>query len=126
METTIDVQFNPRPAKTRAISTGVTALVVLGAGVYVGTLANGNKNSLNADIKSGLPVDNTDPRFLRGKIEAIGADVLYGVGALITISFVTTLLGHGPESTGVLDQKSLSLAPTVGEGGGGLAAFGRF
>ena len=104
----------------------MTALIVLGAGVYVGHLANQNKDSLNADIKAHQNVDNTDPRFLHGKIEAIGADVLYGFGALITISFVATLLAHGPDSTGVVDQKSLSLAPTLGADGGGLAAFGRF
>jgi hypothetical protein len=125
-ETTLDLQFSPRPPKTRAISTGVTALVVLGAGVYVGHLAAQNKDSLDADIKARRNVDNTDPRFLHGKIEAIGADVLFGFGALITISFVATLLAHGPDSTGIVDQKSLSLAPTLGADGGGLAAFGRF
>jgi hypothetical protein len=125
-ETTIDVQFSPRPPKTRAISTGVTALVVLGAGVYLGTLSHNTKDSINNDIKAGAPVDNTDSRFFTGKIEAIGADVLYGFGALFAISFVATLLSHGPDSTGVVDQKSLGFAPTLGDGGGGLAAFGRF
>jgi hypothetical protein len=37
------------------------------------------------------------------------------------------VFSHGPESTGALDQKTLSFAPTVGpDGQGGLAAFGRF
>ena len=125
-ETTLDIQWSPRPPKTRAISTGVTALVIIGAGVYVGTLSKDNKDGLQADIKAGKHVDNTDPRFLKGKLEAIGADVLYGIGALFGISFVATLLSHGPDSTGVLGQKSLSLAPTLNDGGGGLAAFGRF
>ncbi|HVU52817.1 MAG TPA: PEGA domain-containing protein, partial [Polyangia bacterium] len=125
-ETTVEIQWSPRPHKTRAISTGVTALVILGAGAYVGTLSKNNKDGLQADIKAGVHVDNTDPRFLKGKLEAIGADVLYGFGALVGISFVATLLSHGPDSTGVLGQRSLSLAPTLGDGGGGLAAFGRF
>jgi hypothetical protein len=126
METTIDVQFSPRPPRTRAISTAVTALVIVGAGAYVGHLATQTKDGLNGDIKAGLPIDNTDPRFLRGKIEAIGADVLFGFGALIAISAVATFLSHGPDSTGAVDQKSLGLAPTVGPDGGGLAAWGRF
>ena len=126
METTIDVQFSPRPPRTRAISTAVTALVIVGAGAYVGHLATQTKDGLNSDIKAGLPIDNTDPRFLRGKLEAIGADVLFGFGALIAISAVATFLSHGPDSTGALDQKSLGLAPTVGPDGGGLAAWGRF
>jgi hypothetical protein len=125
-ETTIDVQFSPRPPRTRAISTAVTALVVIGGGVYVGHLSNQAKDGLNADIKAGAPVDNDDPRFLRGKLEAIGADVLYGLGALIAISAVTTFLSHGPDSTGVVDQKALGLAPTLNTDGGGLAAWGRF
>jgi PEGA domain-containing protein len=126
METTIDVQFSPRPPRTRAISTAVTALVIVGAGAYVGHLATQTKDGLNSDIKAGLPIDNTDPRFLRGKLEAIGADVLFGFGALIAISAVATFLSHGPDSTGAVDQKSLGLAPTVGPDGGGLAAWGRF
>jgi hypothetical protein len=125
-ETTIDLQFSARPPKTRAISTGVAALVVLGAGAFVGNLSKNNEGSIKADIKAGVPVDNTDPRFLHGKLEAIGADVLYGFGALFAISFVATLLAHGPDSTGTVETKSLGLAPTVGPDAGGLAAFGRF
>jgi len=98
----------------------------VGAGAYVGHLSSQTKDGLDADIKAGRPVDNTDPRFLRGKLEAIGADVLFGFGALIAISAVATFLSHGPDSTGAVDQKSLGLAPTVGPDGGGLAAWGRF
>jgi hypothetical protein len=125
-ETTLDIQFSPRPPKTRAISSAVTAVVILGAGFYVGHLAQENRDHLNADIKAGLPIDNTDPRFLHGKLEAIGADVLYGIGALVALSAIGSLFSHGPDSTGVVDHKSLGLAPTFGTDGGGVAAFGRF
>jgi hypothetical protein len=125
-ETTVDVQFSPRPPKTRAISTGVTALVIIGAGAYVGHLSQGNKDAINADLKAGAHVDSDDPRYLRGKLEAIGADVLYGFGAIIAVSAVWQLFAHGPDSTGAVDQKSLSLAPTLGGEGAGLAAWGRF
>jgi hypothetical protein len=126
METTIDVQFSPRPPKTRAISTTIAALVILGSGAYVGHLSDQTKDDLQADIKAGKNVDNNDSRFLRGKLEAIGADVLFGFGALVALSAVWGLLSHGPDSTGVTDQKSLGFAPTMGPDGGGLAAFGRF
>lgn len=125
-ETTLDIQFSPRPPKTRAISSAVTAAVILGAGFYVGHLAQENRDHLDADIKAGLPIDNTDPRFLHGKLEAIGADVLYGIGALVALSAIGSLFSHGPDSTGVVDHKSLGFAPTVGTDGGGVAAFGRF
>jgi hypothetical protein len=125
-ETTLDIQFSARPPKTRAISTAVTALVIIGAGAYVGHLSTQTKDGLNSDIKAGLAVDNNDPRFLRGKLEAIGADVLYGFGTLIAVSAVATFLSHGPDSTGVVNEKSIGLAPTLGTDGGGVAAWGRF
>jgi hypothetical protein len=127
-ETTVDIQvFSARPPKTRAISTAVTALVILGGGAYLGYLSDKTKDSLDADIKAGKPIDNGDGRFLRGKLEAIGADVLFGFGAIVTISAVVTLLSHGPETTGAVDSKSLSFAPTLGpDGSGGVSAWGRF
>jgi hypothetical protein len=129
-ETTVDIQqFSPRPPKTRAISTAVTALVILGGGFYLGHLATQTKDGIAADIAAGKPIDNGDPRFLRGKLEAIGADVLYGFGAIVAISAVTTLLSHGPETTGAVDSKSLGFAPTLTggpDGGAGVAAWGRF
>jgi hypothetical protein len=125
-ETTIDIQFSARPPKTRAITTAVAALVILGSGFYVGHLSDQTKDALNADIKAGQLIDKNDPRFLHGKLEAIGADVLYGLGALVAVSAIFGILEHGPDSTGVVDQKTLGLAPTLGPGGGGLAGFGRF
>ena len=71
METTLEVQLSPRPPKTRAISTAVVALVLIGGGAYVGHLAQGTKSDLQNDIKNGVLVDNGDPRFFRGKLEAM-------------------------------------------------------
>jgi hypothetical protein len=128
METTVDIQvFSERPPKTRAISTGVTALVILGGGVYLGYLSQQAKDGLNADIKAGKAIDNGDSRFLRGKLEAIGADVLFGFSAIVAVSAITTLLAHGPETPGAVDSKSLGFAPTLGpDGVGGVSAWGRF
>jgi hypothetical protein len=125
-ETTVDIQFSPRPPKTRAISTAITAALILGGGFYVGHLAQKNQDSINADIQAGMHIDSSDPRFLRGKIEAIGADVLFGFGAIVGISAIVSFLSHGPESTGAVDQKSLGFAPTANPSGGGVSAFGRF
>jgi hypothetical protein len=127
-ETTIDIQaFSARPPKTRAISTGVTALVLLGGGAYLGYLSAQTKDGLDADIKAGKSIDNGDGRFLKGKLEAIGADVLLGFGAIVAVSSVVTLLSHGPETPGAVDSKSLGFAPTLGpDGSGGVSAWGRF
>ena len=71
-------------------------------------------------------VDNNDSRFLRGKIEAIGANVLYGVGAIVAVTAVFGLFAHGPDSTGVADSKKVSFSPTMAPGGGGFTLWGRF
>jgi hypothetical protein len=125
-ETSVDVQFWPNPPKTRAISTALTAALILGGGIYVGHLAEKTKDDINADIRAGMHIDSSDPRFLRGKLEAIGADVLFVFGAIVGISAVVTVLSHGPPGTGNVDQKALGFAPTAGPDGGGLSAFGRF
>ena len=126
-ETSVDIQaFSARPPKTRAISTAVTALVILGGGAYLGYLSQQVKDDVNADIKAGKPIDNGDPRFLRGKLESIGADVLFGFGAIVAISSLVTVLSHGPDTPGTVDSKSLGFAPTLGPAAGGLSAWGRF
>ena len=118
--------MSPRPPRTRAISTTIVALVFIGAGVYVGHLSQSTKDSLNNDIANHQLVDNNDPRFLRGKVEAIGADVLYGVGAIVAATALYTFFEHGPDSTGVAEHKSISFAPVFGPDGAGLAFAGRF
>jgi hypothetical protein len=127
-ESTIDIRFRPRPPRTREISTAVVALLLFGGGAYVGHLSDSNKDAIAADIKAGQHIDNEDPRFLHGKLEAIGADVLYGLGTIVALSAIYgVIFSHGPESTGAVDQRMLGLGPTAGPGGGGgLAAWGRF
>ena len=126
IETAIEVQMSPRPPRGHAITTGIVALVFLGGGAYVGALSKSTKDSINTDIKNGVLVDNTDSRFSRGKIEAIGADVLFGIGAIIAATSIYGLLEHGPDSTGVTERHTISLAPTFSPEGTGLALWGRF
>jgi len=126
VETSIEVQMSPRPPRTRAISTAVVAAVLIGAGAYVGHLSQSNHDAIQNDINNGVLVDNNDSRFLRGKIEAIGADVLYGVGAIVAVTAVFGLFAHGPDSTGTSDHKQISFSPTMGPQGGGLSLWGRF
>jgi hypothetical protein len=126
IETVIDVRFSPRPPRTRAISKAVVALVFIGAGAYVGHLSDQNKDALDREIKAGQPVESNDPRFQRGKLEAIGADVLYGIGALVAVSAVFTFFAHGPDSYGAVDQRMVSFAPQITRQGGGLGLVGRF
>jgi tetratricopeptide (TPR) repeat protein len=126
IETSIEVQMSARPSRGHAISSSVVALVIIGAGAYVGYLSNQNKNSLKSDISSGQLIDNTDSRFSNGKYEAIGADVLYGVGAIVAATAIYGFFEHGPDSTGVAEHRSVTLAPLFGPEGTGLALGGRF
>jgi hypothetical protein len=130
VETSIEVQMSARPSRGHAITTGVIALIFLGGGAYVGGLAQNTKDSINNDIKSGVLVDNTDARFARGKVQAIAADVLFGIGALFAATAVYGLFEHGPDSTGVAEHHTISLAPTLAPDGTGVATgltvWGRF
>jgi len=126
VETSIEVQMSPRPPRTRAITTAVVAALLIGGGAYVGHLSQANHDAIQNDINHNVLVDNNDSRFLRGKIEAIGADVLYGVGAIVAVTAVFGLFSHGPDSTGVADHKQVSFSPTMGPESGGLALWGRF
>lgn len=118
--------MSPTPPRGHAITTGVVALVIIGAGAYVGYLSDQNKTGLQNDINGGQLVDNKDPRFMNGKIEAIGADVLYGLGAIIAATAIYGLFEHGPDSTGVAEHHQITLAPLYGPEGTGLAFSGRF
>src|SRR4029077_7053016 len=99
---------------------------LIGGGAYVGHLSQSNHDAIQADINNGVLIDGNDARLLRGKIEAIGADVLYGVGAIVAVTAVFGLFSHGPDSTGIADSKKISFSPTMGPDGSGLALWGRF
>jgi tetratricopeptide (TPR) repeat protein len=126
VETQIEVSMSPTPPRTHAITTGVVALVIIGAGAYVGYLSDQNKTNLQNDINGGVLVDNKDPRFQNGKYEAIGADVLYGLGAIVAATAIYGLFEHGPDSTGVMEHHQITLGPLLGPEGTGLAFGGRF
>jgi hypothetical protein len=125
-ETVVEVQWSPRPPKRAAWTTAALAAVFLGAGIYVGHLSSQNLDGIKSDANNGLHVDSADPRYTRGKWEAIGADALFGVALILAISSTVSFLSHGPESTGAVDQRNVSLAPTLAPGGLGLGAQGRF
>ncbi|HEX3698709.1 MAG TPA: PEGA domain-containing protein [Polyangia bacterium] len=126
VETTIEVQFVARPPRTKAITAAIIGAALLGIGGYVGHLGQSTRDEIKSDIAANKLIDNGDPRYRRAKLEFIGADVLFGLGAIVGISAVVSFIYHGADSVGVVDQKSISLAPEVMSGGAGLTAAGRF
>ena len=109
--------MSPRPPRTRAIiDRGRRRGADRRRRVRRPPVAAEQATRSTADIANGVLVDNSDPRFLRGKIEAIGADVLYGVGAIVAMTAVFGFFAHGPDSTAVADHKKISLSPDDGTG----------
>ena len=127
VETTIEVQMSPRPPRTRAITTAVVAARAdRRRRVRRPPVAAEQGRDQQRHQRTACWSTTTTPRFLRGKIEAIGADVLYGVGAIVAVTAVFGLFAHGPDSTGVADSKKISFAPTMGPDGGGFSLWGQF
>jgi hypothetical protein len=126
-ETVVEVQWSPRPPKRAAWTTAILAAVFLGAGIYAGYQSGQRLDGIRSD--SALPnsmVDSSDSRFSRGKYEAIAADALFGIAAILAVSATVSFLSHGPESTGMVDQRNVSLGPSATPNGAGLSAWGRF
>jgi len=125
-ETLVEVQWSPRPSKRAAWTTASLAAAFVGGGLYVGYLSNKNHDAINDDIKNNVGIDSNDPRFSRGKWEAIGADVLFGIGALLAISSTVSFLSHGPDSVAAVDQRVVGIAPGISSDSAGVTAWGRF
>jgi hypothetical protein len=124
-ETVVEVQWSPRPSRKGAWTAAALAAVSLGGGIYAGLHANQIKSDLEGDLSAGK-LDSRDPRFSQGKLWSYAADGFFGLATVLAVSSVISFLSHGPDSTGVIDQRAVSLAPTMFEAGGGFAAVGRF
>jgi hypothetical protein len=125
-ETSLEVQWSPRPSRLGAWTTAALAAAFVGGGAYLGYLSNQNRDAVRSDIAEGMLIDSNDPRFSRGKWQAVGADVAFGLGALLAISATVSFLSHGPESTAGVDQRLIGFGPDISPHGGGVAAWGRF
>ncbi|HEY5944324.1 MAG TPA: PEGA domain-containing protein [Kofleriaceae bacterium] len=127
-ETTVKVQQAPKPGRGDAVVAYVLTAAFGGGAIYLGTQSKNIKSELQKDIDAGMPpVDNNDPRFLRGKVYAIAAD---GCFAIAGITFLTaiyyTLRDKGPPTRAQIDVHALALQPQVGATYAGLGLGGSF
>jgi len=127
-ETAIKVQQAPKPSRTDAVVAYVLTAAFAGGGVYLGTQAKNLKSDLQNEIDAGNPpVDNNDPRFLKGKIYAIAAD---GCFAIAGITFLTavyyTFRDKGPPTRALIDVRALAVRPHVGPTYAGLGMEASF
>ncbi len=127
-ETSIKVQQQPKPGRGDAIVAYVVAAAFGGGGIYLGTQAKNLKADLESEIAAGdPPVDNNDPRFLRGKIYAIAADGAFAVaGVSLLFAVYYTFRDKGPPTRALIDVKSMALQPQVGPTYAGLGLGGSF
>ena len=121
-ELTIRPQLSKNPGRGDAVWAYVFAAAFTGGGVFAGLQANSIHDDLQADIDAGMPPpDADDPRFLRGKIFAIGANVGYALGGISLLTAIYyTFRDKGAPSTGSLDLKAVALQPQLGPGYAGL------
>jgi len=130
-ETTVEVQWSARPSKRTAYATAGVAAAFLAGGLYLGYLSNKNHDDAQSDINArpsgpGTMVDSNDPRFSRGKWEAVSADIAFGVAALLAVSATVSFFSHGPDSVAAVDQRTIGFGPGLSIDGAGVAAWGRF
>ncbi len=127
-ETTIRVTQAKSASRKDAYVTGFLTLAFAGGGIYLGTQAKNLKSDLEKEIDAGMPpVDNNDPRFLRGKIYSIAADgcfAIAGVTLLTTVYYA--LRDKGPPSRGTIDVHAIALQPQLGPTYAGIGLGGSF
>ncbi len=127
-ETTIKVSQAPKASRKDAWVTGVLTVGFAAGGIYLGTQAKNLKSDLQNEIDLGMPpVDNNDPRFLRGKIYSIAADgcfAIAGVTLLTTVYYA--LRDKGPPSRGTIDVHAIALQPQLGPTYAGIGLGGSF
>ncbi|HTM19341.1 MAG TPA: PEGA domain-containing protein, partial [Kofleriaceae bacterium] len=121
-ETVMRVDLAKKPGRGDAVWAYVFAALFTGGGVYAGLQANKIHDDLNKEIAAGNPPpDSADPRYFRGKLFAIGADVGYGLGGIAFLTAIYyTFRDKGAPSTASTDVRALALQPQVGPGYAGM------
>jgi hypothetical protein len=134
-ETTLDLQFSPKPRRKTAWSYAVLSALSFGGGIYLGVTGKNIKDQINSDVANPAKFTNSnDSRRNTAKWYYIGADVAFGVGALTGLLSLWNFLESGPPSTANVkkvnlagpEPKQVGLVPFGLPGGAGLSATGRF
>jgi hypothetical protein len=134
-ETTLDLQFSPRPPRTKAWTYAVLSAASFGGGIYLAAKGMGIKDQINSDIANPQKfTSNSDSRRRTGQWYYVGADVAFGVGVLTGLLSLWNFLESGPPSTATVknvnlagpEPKRLSFVPYGLPDGAGFSATGRF
>ena len=112
--TKVLVRLNPKPSRTSAwVSMGFAVALFTGGGI-AGGMALKIDDELDFDRNRGRLADD-DPRILHGFLWALGADIAFGVGAIVTGMCIYYFLRDPlPPSEGKLyDPKDLTENPDL-------------
>ncbi len=112
-EISMRAQLSKRPGRGDAIAAGVVSMLFAGGGIYLGLQAKGLEDDLRSEIDAGNPPpDDEDPRVMRGKYFAIGADVAFGVSGIVALTALYyTFRDKGAPSTGQIDVRAIAGKP---------------
>jgi hypothetical protein len=125
-ETEVSINFSPTPPRTGAWSAAAISTLFVAGGIYCGLQGKAVKKELERELAEGRNLDSADPRGDRGKYWYMGADVLFGVGALSAIVSAVNFLKSGPDSTADVESKAIGFVPTGGGRGGMVVTRGSF
>ncbi len=126
-ETTVKVTLAPKPSRSDAVVAYILAAGFGGGGIYLGLQANSLRDELRAGISGTPPIDSNDPRFTRGKIYAIAANVAFGLAGVTALTALYyTFRDKGAPSTGLIDVRAIALTPQLSPGYAGMGMEMRF
>jgi hypothetical protein len=123
-ETTVKVSLQPSPSRSDAIVAYVLAAAFGGGAFYLGSQSKQLHDDLQKEIAAGMPPpDSNDPRFLKGKIFAISADVCIAIASITALTAIYyTFRDKGAPSSALIDVRSVALNPEIGPSYAGLGA----
>lgn len=121
-ETQIRVTLAPSPGRGDAVVAYIFAAGFGGGAALLGRQANKYRDDLKKEIAAGRPPpDSGDPRFLKGKLFAIGADATIAIAGITALTAVYyTFRDKGAPSRASIDVRALALTPEIGPGYAGL------
>lgn len=127
-ETSVRATLAPEPSRSDAVVAYILAAGFGGGAVYLGLQSNKLRDDLKKGIDTGTPpIDSNDPRFLKGKLFAIGADACIGLASITALTAIYyTFRDKGAPSTGLIDVRALAIQPEIGPNYGGVAIGGHF
>jgi hypothetical protein len=121
-ETSVKMYQAPEAGHSDAIVAYALTAAFAGVGIWAGLQSSSLHDDLKKEIDAGMPPpDSNDPRFLRGKIYAIGADAAFALAGITAITAVYyTFREKGPPTRAQIDARAIALQPEVGAHYAGL------